>query len=510
MRMPSHIKISRHGIYYFRIVIPQRLRLYFFGKLEIKKSLKTTVWRSARMQARLLTLRAEWAFGEAERQRMAGNPPNTESDDFFGLILNLDLKSGKLLIESDPNNPEDGEQAIRAMQALAPTLSGLHMPEASALAALTAQYQNVHQQPALANGRKFSEVAHDFIRTNAPKWASRTVADYQATLALFFKSVGDMPIRQVSRKTINDFKVALTGTMALRTLDKKILIVHGLFRYATSSGDYVGDNPASRQVVLRKADKRKLKSYKPFTPEHLKLIFTPKDFLKHNCKPHQYWAPLIGLYSGARIEEICQLLVSDIREIEGLYCFDIKDDGDLENVDQSVKTAASKRLIPVHTKLIEMGLLEYIADVKKIAGNSALLFPYLIKTVNGYSKTTGANFGRYLDKLGLTDPLLVFHSFRSTVNNHLKHAGIDEEKRCQLIGHEHDNVNSAVYSTPFNAQYLQAEIMPKLDFPGIDLSLIRYDSKIFKPMLEAEMSRRLRSDRHNAASLKINAKTLNF
>jgi hypothetical protein len=56
MRMPSHIKISRHGIYYFRIVIPKRLRLYFCGKLEIKKSLKTTVWRSARMQARLLVL----------------------------------------------------------------------------------------------------------------------------------------------------------------------------------------------------------------------------------------------------------------------------------------------------------------------------------------------------------------------------------------------------------------------------------------------------------------------
>jgi len=110
MRMPSHIKISRHGIYYFRIVIPQRLCLYFCGKLEIKKSLKTTVWRSARMQARLLALKAEWAFTEAERQRMTGSPPDTNSDQFFGLILNMDLKSGTLRIESDPNNPEDGQQ----------------------------------------------------------------------------------------------------------------------------------------------------------------------------------------------------------------------------------------------------------------------------------------------------------------------------------------------------------------------------------------------------------------
>jgi len=510
MRMPSHIKISRHGIYYFRIVIPERLRLYFCGKLEIKKSLKTTIWRNARMQARLLALRAEWAFGEAERQRMAGSPPDIDSDQFFGLILNVDLKSGTLRVESDPNNPEDGELALRAVQELAPALAASRIPDATAMAALTTQLQNLPQQPAVANGRKLSEVAHDFIRTNAAKWAKRTVGDYQATLNLFIKSAGDVPIRTVLRKTVHDFKVALTGTMALRTLDKKILIVHGLFRHATSSGDYVGDNPASRQVVLRKADKRKLKSYKPFTEAQLKVIFNPKTFLKHNCKPHQFWAPLIGLYSGARIEEICQLLISDIREVEGMYCFDIKDDSDLESVEQSVKTEASKRLIPVHSKLIELGFLEYIADVKKIAGNSALLFPYLIKTVNGYSKTTGANFGKYLDKLGLTDPLLVFHSFRSTVNNKLKHSGIDEEKRCQLIGHEHDNVNSAVYSTPYNAIFLQAEVMPKVEYPEIDLASIRYDSKIFKPMLEAEMSRRLRSDRHIAASLKINAKTLNF
>ena len=510
MRMPSHIKISRHGIYYFRITIPQRLRPCFGGKLEIKKSLQTTVWRIARMQARLLALRAEWAFGEAERQQMAGSPPNINSDQFFGLILNVDLKSGTLRVESDPNNPEDGKLALRAVQELAPALAASRFPDAAAMTALTAQFQNTPQQPLVANGRKLSEVAKDFLRTNAPKWEYRTERDYRATLQLFMKFAGDVPIRTVSRKSINDFKVALTGTKALRTIDKKILIMHGLFRYATSSGDYTGDNPASRQMILRKADKRKLKSYKPFTAEHLKLIFSPNSFIKHNSKPHQYWAPLIALYSGARIEEICQLLVSDVREVEGLQCFDIKGESDDENIDQSVKTAASKRLIPVHAKLIEIGFLEYIADVKKIAGNSALLFPYLIKTVNGYSKTTGANFGKYLDKLGLRDSLLVFHSFRSTVNNCLKHAGIDEEKRCQLIGHEHDNVNSAVYSTPFNAQYLQAEIMPKLDFPTIDLSLIRYDSKIFKPMLQSEMKRRIHSDKHNAASLKISAKTLNF
>lgn len=501
MRIPSHIKISRHGIFYFRIVIPQRLRAYFGGKQEVKKSLNTTQWRVARRLATVLALRAEWVFVAAERQRMAGQPP--ESDNFLSLILNVDLKQGTLQIESDPNNPAEGEMAIRAAQLLAPAIAA-HMADPEAFAAQNALLQTSLSQAPVANGRKLSEVAHDFIRTNAAKWANRTVGDYEATLDLFIKRVGNLPIRTVTRKTINDFKVAMTGSMSLRTLDKKILVIHGLFRYATSSGDFNGDNPASRQVVLRKSDKRKLKNYKSFTSDHLKLIFSPLTYQEHNPKPHQYWTPLIALYSGARIEEICQLLISDIRDVEGIQCFDIKDDDD-----QSIKTGASKRLIPVHPTLIALGLLEYIKDVKSIAGDTALLFPYLIKTTNGYSKTASAHFAKYMDKIGLTDPLLVFHSFRSTVNNRLKHDGVDEEKRCQLIGHEHDNVNSAIYSTPFNAHYLHTEIMTKLEFPTVDLDMIRYDSKKSKPVLQAEMKRRQRADRHNT-SLNISPKAWDF
>jgi hypothetical protein len=56
--------------------------------------------------------------------------------------------------------------------------------------------------------------------------------------------------------------------------------------------------------------------------------------------PHQYWVPLIGLYSGARIEEICQLEVNDVRESSGVWIMDINRNGD-----KRVKTAATLTLV---------------------------------------------------------------------------------------------------------------------------------------------------------------------
>ncbi|MFN5995404.1 MAG: DUF6538 domain-containing protein [Betaproteobacteria bacterium] len=41
MRLPSYIKRSRHGIFYFRLVIPAALKSAFDGRGDIRKSLAT-------------------------------------------------------------------------------------------------------------------------------------------------------------------------------------------------------------------------------------------------------------------------------------------------------------------------------------------------------------------------------------------------------------------------------------------------------------------------------------
>ncbi len=72
--------------------------------------------------------------------------------------------------------------------------------------------------------------------------------------------------------------------------------------------------------MVREQDRRDL-----FTDEELEQIFSADWFKKGAGKPNQYgrytsfrpfhyWLPLLALYVGGRINELCQLYLTDIRE----------------------------------------------------------------------------------------------------------------------------------------------------------------------------------------------------
>lgn len=115
----------------------------------------------------------------------------------------------------------------------------------------------------------------------------------------------------------------------------------------------------------------------------LNLIFAPQQ---RYLRPHYYWSPLLELYTDARIEELCQLHLNDIRKVDGIWCFDINDN----TPDKKLKSPASKRLVPIHTRLIELGFLDYKKRVK-----GTRLFPELKRRRDGYSQDASKWFGRF-------------------------------------------------------------------------------------------------------------------
>ncbi len=80
MRIPAYIRRSRHGIFYFRVVIPMALRSRWSGRSEIKMSLKTRDQRQALIHARDLAISAHKSFEYAYRD-MSAKPfdPNDQS-----------------------------------------------------------------------------------------------------------------------------------------------------------------------------------------------------------------------------------------------------------------------------------------------------------------------------------------------------------------------------------------------------------------------------------------------
>lgn len=148
-----------------------------------------------------------------------------------------------------------------------------------------------------------------------------------------------------------------------------------------------------------------------FLKDEMQKIFNSDYYRKRRYNvPHQYWVPLLAAFTGARLNEIAQLCPSDIRQDdEGLWYFDITttdDDG------KSLKNEASKRIVPVHQKLIDLHFIEYVKTKK--AENAKNIFDIEPERADRYGRGPARWFNdEYLrGYLKITDRTVVFHSFR--------------------------------------------------------------------------------------------------
>ena len=112
--------------------------------------------------------------------------------------------------------------------------------------------------------------------------------------------------------------------------------------------------------------------------------------------------------------------------------------------DKSIKTEAGNRIIPLHPKLIDLGLLDYVRQIQN--QNQEKLFPNLKKMKStGYGTMISRWFARYLIKLGIKKKGKNFHSFRHTVVNKLTSKKVYEPFIKELIGHSHGSITMDVY-----------------------------------------------------------------
>lgn len=175
-----------------------------------------------------------------------------------------------------------------------------------------------------------------------------------------------------------------------------------------------------------------------------------------------YWIPLLGLFTGARVSEMAQLLTGDLEERAGAWFLRIA----VTREGQSLKAEASERTIPLPQKLIDLGLIEY-RDAIKAAGQD-WLFPGLTKeSQNGAGGGVSKWFSALKKQQGFRDEV-DFHSFRGTVNTELMRLGFAEEFRSRYVGHKPEG---GVNLTNYN-KLKPEDLIPlaqRLDFPFLDL-----------------------------------------
>jgi integrase len=179
-------------------------------------------------------------------------------------------------------------------------------------------------------------------------------------------------------------------------------------------------------------------------------------------KGTRFWVPLIGLFQGMRLNEICQLKIADIERIDGVLCIRVQEGDE----DQRVKTSASRRVVPVHPRLLALGFADYVAAR---GAPNAWLFPDLKADSRGY-RSDGFQkwFRRFQDKVGTYTPKTTFHSFRHNWRDAARNARIPEEITEALGGWTRQKVSSN-YGSGASPKVLFEEIS-KIEFPGVDLS----------------------------------------
>jgi integrase len=170
----------------------------------------------------------------------------------------------------------------------------------------------------------------------------------------------------------------------------------------------------------------------------------------------RYWIPLIALYSGMRLNEICQLYIEDIVIIDKIPCFDIND-----RLDKQLKNRTSVRIVPIHPVLLEKGFLAYVEKLKK-AGETRL-WPEILRSRDGYGHSFSNFWQRYNRKFITQDKKKNFHSFRHSFISILKRKGVDTSIISELVGHSHDSITMDRYGKGYEMERLLKSII-RLDF----------------------------------------------
>lgn len=148
-----------------------------------------------------------------------------------------------------------------------------------------------------------------------------------------------------------------------------------------------------------------------------------------------FWLFLLAITTGARLEEVGQVALADVKHDGDIVYLDIDEyvvDGDAEA--KSVKTDKSIRLIPVHAKLIELGFIKYCNALA--ACGQTQLFPDLKEnSVGKRTKEASQKINRIIDRHVSVDRRLVFHSLRHAFKSKGDDAGLTDRILDQICGH---------------------------------------------------------------------------
>ncbi len=503
--MARHTRLHQRGsIYYFRAKIPNSIRHLYAPKTEIKFSLRTSSLKEAKALANQFSVKYDAEFDQHEQSLLAHDTLPT----VLKIVDEATAKSiGRLWVrhvvdgdeairqmandaeyEEHEKNLQDYEQFMRQAVARGKVevienvlimflaLKGVSVDcDPAGRQLLCKHFLNAYTE-ALQLQRQRSKGEIIVGAEIAPDATVFKVADSQPntlTLINLFEDWRDaikdrdpISVRAVlacvtefdtfmkSKSPLdykrNDFReyskfLEAKGNKS-RTVGKKIGFISTILNYAVDE-EKLPSNPASKVIKSKSGASKRTRI--PYSISDIQKIlgskiFTQGDRPKAGAGEAVVWLPLLGIVTGARLEELAQLLLEDVVTVEGIGSYVHITDCDDE---QRLKTDESRRRIPLHRDLLNAGFLRYVKSLRD--SGQTRLFPDLVKDSKGrWSGNWSKFWGRYArTEIGITDKRKVYHSLRHSFKDLLRETECDGKVSDVLMGHSDGSMGGKYGST---------------------------------------------------------------
>jgi len=324
----------------------------------------------------------------------------------------------------------------------------------------------LEMQPKADKGKdkeqSFSIISEAYLANLEKQEKKESAVSCKRTYSMFLKNMGDLPMTDLTQGRLGAFSRVLDAykkrdgnPLAAKTTTTHIKNIVALSNWAASNFDGIV-TLTSRGITPRSS----------ISPSSKRALFTQDDINmllgRHVLLPEELWLIRLGAFTGARIQEIAQLnLNTDVLVTTNkTYYLNI-----IEGEDQKVKTHSGVRKIPLHPQLIELGLLEWFES--QVKAGFTRPFESRWKCYEGkWGKYPSKWFGEYKSKI-FKDKYddeqrkkRVFHSFRHTLADHFKKAGVAEPMAAAFLGHATTGITYSTYAKGLDAD----DLAPLLKF----------------------------------------------
>lgn len=289
------------------------------------------------------------------------------------------------------------------------------------------------------------------INTALEKWLAErkqgiyAVKRHRVAIRRLVEMHGNVPVRAISKTMVRDYVKRIetlpdhrklpshmrggladpgddVRRVAAPTVERHLASVKALLNFCISQ-DWLTTN-VTTGLEVPKDTRPKASKRRSFTREERNKLLA-RAIEEGGENGDMTWLIKLVAYTGCRLEELAQLARINVREIDGVWVIEIDDlDG------RNVKTTDSVKQIPLHPAIRD-DFVEWVQT-----GKDPRVFPSFVRDRDGrFANKLSGDFARLMDRAGLTDPRLVFHSLRHTLKREMSNARLDPDVRRIVLGH---------------------------------------------------------------------------